>query len=54
MLFISQLIDWFTQLDPGTKFLVVLGVVVVLFVIIGIFGSLADLLDYDDRYDTDR
>ena len=39
MSFIAQLINWFTQLDSSAKFLVVMGVLVVVFFIIGIIDS---------------
>ena len=39
MSFIAQLINWFTQLDSSAKFLVVMGLLVVVFFIIGIIDS---------------
>ena len=54
MSFIAQLINWFTQLDSSAKFLVIMGVIVVVFFIIGIIGGIADMLDTDDRYNSDR
>lgn len=54
MSFIARLINWFTQLDSSAKFLVVMGVLVVVFFIIGVIGGIADLLDTDDRYNSDR
>lgn len=54
MSFIAQLINWFTQLDSSAKFLVIMGVIVVVFFIIGIIGGIADLIDTDDRYNSDR
>ena len=54
MSFIAQLINWFTQLDSPAKFLVIMGVLVIVFFIIGIIGGIADLLDTDDRYNSDR
>ena len=54
MSFIAQLINWFTQLDSSAKFLVIMGVLAVVFFIIGIIGGIADLLDTDDRYNSDR
>ena len=54
MSFITRLINWFTQLDSSAKFLVVMGILVVVFFIIGIIGGIVDLLDTDDRYNSDR
>ena len=54
MSFIAQLINWFTQLCSSAKFLVIMGLLVVVFFIIGIIGGIADLLDTDDRYNSDR
>ena len=39
MSFIAQLINWFTQLDSSAKFLVIMGVLLVVFFIIGIIDS---------------
>lgn len=54
MSFITQLIDWFNHLDSSDKFVVIMIAVVIVFLIIGIIGALADMLDTDDRYYTDR
>ena len=54
MSFMAQLFNWFTQLDSSVKFLVIMGVIVVVFFIIGIIGGIADLIDTDDRYNSDR
>ena len=54
MSFIAQLINWFTQLDSSAKFLVIMGVLVILFLVIGIIGGIADMLETDDRYNSDR
>ena len=39
MSFITQLIHWFTQLCSSAKFLVIMGVLLVVFFIIGIIDS---------------
>ena len=39
MSFITQLINWFTQLCSSAKFLVIMGVLLVVFFIIGIIDS---------------
>ena len=54
MSFIAQLFNWFNHLDSPAKFLVIMGVLVVVFFIIGIIGGIADMLDTDDRYNSDR
>ena len=54
MSFIAQLINWFTQLDSPAKFLVIRGLLVIVFLVIGIIGGIADILDTDDRYNSDR
>ena len=54
MSFITQLINWFTQLCSSAKFLVIMGVLVIVFLVIGIIGGIADILDIDDRYNSDR
>lgn len=54
MSFIAQLFNWFTHLDSPAKFLVIMGVLVIVFLVIGIIGGIADILDIDDRYNSDR
>ena len=54
MSFIAQLFNWFNHLDSPAKFLVIMGVLVIVFLVIGIIGGIADILDTDDRYNSDR
>ena len=54
MSFMAQLFNWFNHLDSPAKFVVIMIAVVIVFLIIGIIGALADMLDTDDRYYTDR
>ena len=54
MSFIVQLFNWFNHLDSPAKFLVIMGVLVIVFLVIGIIGGIADILDIDDRYNSDR
>ena len=54
MSFITQLFNWFNNLDSPAKFLVIIAVIVIIFLVIGIIGGIADILDIDDRYNSDR
>ena len=54
MSFMAQLFNWFKHLDSPAKFLVIMGVLVIVFLVIGIIGGIADILDIDDRYNSDR
>ena len=54
MSFIAKLFNWFNHLDSPAKFLVIMGVLVIVFLVIGIIGGIADILDIDDRYNSDR
>ena len=54
MSFMAQLFNWFNHLDSPAKFLVIIAVIVIVFLVIGIIGGIADILDTDDRYNSDR